>query len=645
MPHLHGIAWANPEAANYIMVNGQKVMKEFIKHDGTFNLDDEDFHKFVDRWTTCSLDTGDSKLDTIVRKVQNHEHRDSCKRIIHGQEVCRFDYPKLPSPKTIIAKPLSSEDPDRESKLKKAKIIKNKVKQILTEAFVKDKDLDYSVKQFLKENGIDENEYYEALCISEKGVTIVYRRNVYEAYINVYNPIYMYAWQANMDIQLCTDNYAVVSYVTEYLSKPDVGLTKKLNEAAKETKSWSDKDRMHYFKHLYMTYREISEAEAVYRLFRSLQLKHSDLKVIFVHSGFPKNRSTFLKKLPEEGDDFVEDGDDKKAYKTNGEIFSVVGRSGNFQKTSSVHYKYSQRPEAKILDYVCLAQFATSYEICGKPEKVTFNEQNISDVKSNLIVFNSDPEEKLPKFIKLKDSSYMKARNIPSVIRLHASQRKESYEENYAELLLFCPWRNECKELFPENEAKCKKRHRDEFTTIQANHQAMLPFANMLTELQETLDEMEDEKLNDVNGLLDSAFEQDNIENEILLEPLDTTEVPLEVGEKNLRPDTVKFKPIPKINEYQLKLNVRSLSLEQRIVFELIMEICKGKAMSKSKYCTDVLPKRIIAHGGGGVGKSFLINVIATFGNKILTKSGDQVLRPKILLLGPTGMSASLIGN
>ena len=111
----------------------------------------------------------------------------------------------------------------------------------------------------------------------------------------------------------------------------------------------------------------------------------------------------------------------------------------------------------------------------------------------------------------------MKARNIPSIIRLHASQRKEGYEENYAELLLFCPWRNECKELFPENEAKCKKRYKDEFSTIQANHQAMLPFANMLTELQETLDEMEDEKLNnDVNGLLDSAFEQDNIENEIL---------------------------------------------------------------------------------------------------------------------------------
>ena len=132
MPHVHGIAWANPAAVNYVMVNGQKVMKEFIKPDGTFNLDDEDFHKFVDRWTTCSLDTGNSKLDLIVKKVQTHEHKDySCKRIIHGEEVCRFDYPKLPSQKTIIAKPLSSEDPNRESKLKKAKFIKNKVKKLI----------------------------------------------------------------------------------------------------------------------------------------------------------------------------------------------------------------------------------------------------------------------------------------------------------------------------------------------------------------------------------------------------------------------------------------------------------------------------------------------------------------------------------
>ena len=94
-----------------------------------------------------------------------------------------------------------------------------------------------------------------------------------------------------------------------------------------------------------------------------------------------------------------------------------------------------------------------------------------------------------------------------------------------------------------------------------------------------------------------------------------------------------------------MKLDVRSFSLEQRLVFEKVMEVCKGRVMSNSKFSTDVLPKRIIVHGGGGVGKSMLINVTARYGDKILTKDGDKSWRPKILLLGPTGMSACLIGK
>ena len=49
--------------------------------------------------------------------------------------------------------------------------------------------------------------------------------------------------------------------------------------------------------------------------------------------------------------------------------------------------------------------------------------------------------------------------------------------------------------------------------------------------------------------------------------------------------------------------------------------------------------------GGGGVGKSHLIQVGSRFADKILTKIGDNPFRPKVLLLGPTGMAASLIGK
>ena len=49
--------------------------------------------------------------------------------------------------------------------------------------------------------------------------------------------------------------------------------------------------------------------------------------------------------------------------------------------------------------------------------------------------------------------------------------------------------------------------------------------------------------------------------------------------------------------------------------------------------------------GGGGVGKSRLINVVARYADKILSKVGDNHKNPKILLLAPTGKAASLIGK
>ena len=40
-----------------------------------------------------------------------------------------------------------------------------------------------------------------------------------------------------------------------------------------------------------------------------------------------------------------------------------------------------------------------------------------------------------------------------------------------------------------------------------------------------------------------------------------------------------------------------------------------------------------------------MINVLAKYVEKILRKPGDSPTKPKIILLGPTGMAASLIGK
>ena len=49
--------------------------------------------------------------------------------------------------------------------------------------------------------------------------------------------------------------------------------------------------------------------------------------------------------------------------------------------------------------------------------------------------------------------------------------------------------------------------------------------------------------------------------------------------------------------------------------------------------------------GGGGVGKSFFIRTTSKWIEKILREAGDDPYKPIVLLLGPTGMAAVLIGN
>ena len=58
-----------------------------------------------------------------------------------------------------------------------------------------------------------------------------------------------------------------------------------------------------------------------------------------------------------------------------------------------------------------------------------------------------------------------------------------------------------------------------------------------------------------------------------------------------------------------------------------------------------VLFQPFIFPGGGGVGKSFLIRVVSQWIERILRAAGDHPEHPKCLLMGPTGISAALIGE
>ena len=59
--------------------------------------------------------------------------------------------------------------------------------------------------------------YQKALVTSGlKTKSIILKRHPNERYVNNYNPEWLFAWNGNMDLQICLDFFEIVTYITEY---------------------------------------------------------------------------------------------------------------------------------------------------------------------------------------------------------------------------------------------------------------------------------------------------------------------------------------------------------------------------------------------------------------------------------------------
>ena len=147
-----------------------------------------------------------------------------------------------------------------------------------------------------------------------------------------------------------------------------------------------------------------------------------------------------------------------------------------------------------------------------------------------------------------------------------------------------------------------------------------------------------------VGQILDANAEQENEDDKAEIETPDTNELPDDFVESNQK-EKVYFKPIVVDSEEDMYAMARKLSEEQMVVFGKLIDYCKRVVVFKNSGLIDLNPQRLIIHGSGGCGKSFLINCATKWAQKILKQPGDHPLKPKILILGPTGMAANLIGK
>ena len=387
LPHIHGVCWIEKKELIHRQIFGDLMDNE------------EEALKLADELISCALPEDEPELRTIVSQVQKHKHTPSC---LKYDGVCRYGFPKLPSPRTVLSKPLDPEMEEKERNEKKAKASKilGKAKKLLNDLEAKkllnDPSLDenMTLEEFYASIGTTEDEYVEALQISERGKVLVLKRKINERMINNYSPEMLLAWNANMDIQLVVDPYAVISYIASYMNKTDTETTPFLRETLHATAGKETKEKLRALKEAYIGHRQCGASEAAYKVNPSLRMKDSNIATVFVTTGFPKNRSIFYRRIKDEEENSVDhevetedfENDEPDEEYEDYEDFQpppskkvkIEGRPGTYSESITVIERYVARPEH--LEDMCLGQFAISYVYASKvPKKIIFDDDGPYD--------------------------------------------------------------------------------------------------------------------------------------------------------------------------------------------------------------------------------------------------------------------------
>ena len=186
-------------------------------------------------------------------------------------------------------------------------------------------------------------------------------RDLDEVNVNSYNPEWLLAWDGNLDIQICLDYFAVITYVTDYFTKDDTGTMEILRDAIQNSASAQIKEKMKLMMDIYITHRQMGESEAIYKIFPDFKFKDSNVTCVFVPTTKRSERSKFLIRV-----------DDKPEFK-HFPLVKIDGKEGEYVEKYDIISKYERR---LTMESLCLSQFAKMYT-------ATWNEksdQEASDV-------------------------------------------------------------------------------------------------------------------------------------------------------------------------------------------------------------------------------------------------------------------------
>ncbi|XP_066921397.1 uncharacterized protein [Clytia hemisphaerica] len=569
------------------------------------------------------------ELWNLVTKYQIHSHSRTCSK--YRKNECRFKFGKLFCKRTILSEPLPEGLPETEKH--DILVARNNVIQTVQEYIdtnlhpkkinILDPDKpEYieigSIDIILDSLGLNYETYEYYLSISpDKDQHLFLKRDPYSCFVNNYFAEGLLAWEANIDIQPVFNAYKAVTYMCAYFSKSEDKCSTAMQEALKQAKDSNDSqfEQMSKIAKVYNSNRECSIQEAVYLTMPELWLRKCFPAISFVNTNLPDQRYRIFKSK-EEIEELPEDSDD--LFKRN-----MLNR-------------YIDRPNTGQFNTMCYATFCANYTLDTQKNTNDENDWQPTVLDDPTSAVNHQEPQTLPKSAKLLNSKEkLKLRKVPKVLRYY-TPNKNKHPEKFSHhiLMLFYPFRSEENDLKLDGSFVLKLNLDEVNAVVNENKQIFEPdghlvdlvLQNYRNDLMHNQDAFAQQENDEVQDLMSNSSDSENDD--------ESHEI-----EQNFAPFTQTVHGLQ--TDDQINTHIRSLNSKQRDIFDIVLNWGKMYVQnSKSNNPVLLEPLRIFLTGGAGVGKSHLIKCVYNCLSKVLAYKSDELEKPRIIKLAPTGIAA-----
>uniref|UniRef100_A0A8C5FK64 ATP-dependent DNA helicase n=2 Tax=Gadus morhua TaxID=8049 RepID=A0A8C5FK64_GADMO len=590
-PHIHCLIW----------IEGAPVFEEDS---------DKTVCDFISKYITAEMPDPNTQpeLHKKVSGVQMHSktHSKTCIKYLGAN--CRFGFPKLPSPETMIVRSEECDGEDERTSVATRKLT------ALNRLLNNPESESLSLEQILSLCDLTVDQYQDCLRVKAKKSEVVLKRDPKEAYVNGYNPTLLLAWDANMDIQYILNPYSCIAYICSYISKAEHGLSEYLKTMIENSnhENLNESDEMKQVMQAYSKKREVSAQECVARAC-SLNMKRCSRSVIFVQT---------------------DDNPLKMSYPMS-HLENKTPDSVNVWMTG-LPDKYKSRPESPEFESMCLADFAATCRIVyGKQaqgakaipllNEMGFVQKRTKD-KPAVIKYYHVSQEKKPEqfhgtllklYLPYRSETQLKSINFPTYKSFHDHAGVQLPGSEYAELV---------SDIVKRNREKYEK-HREDIDSAIAEYEQNGCIRNEWCNLAP---ECELQRLECIEELDARPADEDNVQEN--------------VPDYNLRsenrPEGAIMSEAPEMDPTVLKEMYRSLNQKQASVFYAVRDWCIKRVCGSNE-------ERFFYYinGGAGTGKSHLIKCIHAEGSKILSRlprnaEEADISKPSVLLTAFTGTAA-----